>query len=247
MKKIMVCATFLMAVCTAHAQVKPVKSKAPVKGTKTPVPVFKNTIDSFSYAAGMSVAGSMQQAGVNNLNTQLMAKGMSDVFAKTKTPFTAEQSSVILQNTLQAIAKKRSDGLKAEGQLFLDANKKRSGIVALPNGLQYEVIKAGDPNGPKPKAIDTVVVNYIGTLTNGFEFDNSFTRGQAATFPLNGVIRGWTEILQLMPKGSHWKVYIPGDLAYGENPPHGAQIPPNAVLVFEITLEDIKPSNMPIR
>ena len=247
MNKILVCAMFLMAICTANAQLKPVKTKARVKATKSPMPVFKNTIDSFSYAAGMSVAGSMQQAGVNNLNTQLVAKGMSDVFANTKTAFTGEQSSAILQNTLQAVAKKKADGLKAEGQLFLDANKRRSGVIALPNGLQYEVIKAGDLNGPKPKAIDTVVVNYIGTLTNGYEFDNSFKRGQAATFPLNGVIRGWTEILQLMPKGSHWKVYIPGDLAYGEHPPQGAQIPANAVLVFEITLEDIKPSNMPIR
>ncbi len=110
----------------------------------------------------------------------------------------------------------------------------------MPNGLQYEVIKTGNPAGMKPQAVDTVVVNYIGTLTNGTEFDNSVKRGQAATFPLNGVIRGWTEILQLMPKGSHWKVYIPSELGYGENPPQGAPIPPNAVLIFEITLEDIK-------
>ena len=120
-------------------------------------------------------------------------------------------------------------------------NKTKAGVVALPNGLQYEIQKEGEPNGAKPKAIDTVVVNYIGTLTNGTEFDNSFKRGQPASFPLNGVIRGWTEILQLMPKGAKWKVYIPSELAYGENPP-SQQIPANAVLVFEISLEDIKPA-----
>ncbi len=108
--------------------------------------------------------------------------------------------------------------------------------------MQYEVIKAGNPSNAKPKAIDTVVVNYIGKLMDGTEFDNSVKRGQAATFPLNGVIKGWTEILQLMPIGSHWKVYIPGDLAYGEYPPQGTPIKPNDVLIFDITLEDIKPA-----
>ncbi|MEJ7611310.1 MAG: FKBP-type peptidyl-prolyl cis-trans isomerase [Ferruginibacter sp.] len=245
MKKIMLCAVALTSICTANAQVKAIKSKAPAKKVTVPKMAFKNKIDSFSYAAGLSVANSMQQAGVTNLNTQLVAKGMSDVFNKATTGFTQEQASSILQTVIQEFAKKKADGLKAEGQAFLELNKKRSGIIALPNGLQYEVIKAGAPNGAKPKAIDTVVVNYVGKLTNGFEFDNSLKRGQAATFPLNGVIRGWTEILQLMSKGAHWKVYIPSELAYGEHPPQGAQIPDNAVLVFEIILEDIKPSNLP--
>jgi FKBP-type peptidyl-prolyl cis-trans isomerase len=100
-------------------------------------------------------------------------------------------------------------------------------------------MKAGAPNGIKPKDVDTVVVNYIGTLIDGTEFDNSIKRGAPATFPLRGVIRGWTETLQYMTKGDHWKVYIPEDLAYGANPPTQA-IPPYSVLIFEITLEDIK-------
>jgi FKBP-type peptidyl-prolyl cis-trans isomerase FklB len=112
-------------------------------------------------------------------------------------------------------------------------------VITLPNGLQYEILKAGDATARKPLATDTVVVNYKGTLVDGTEFDNSFTRGEPATFPVNGVIRGWTEILQLMPKGSHWKVFIPSELGYGDRGAGGA-IPPGAALVFEIVLEDIK-------
>lgn len=237
MKKIFLSTMALAAVACVHAQTKPAKAAtAKVAADKAP-------LDSFSYAAGMSIAESMMQAGVTNLNTQTVAKAMNDVFSKSKTRLTTDQANMTLQEKLMAFQKKKSDGQKAAGNLFLEANSKRSGVTRLPNGLQYEIIKAGDPNGPKPKAIDTVVVNYKGTLTDGKEFDNSFKRGQPATFPLNGVIKGWTEILQLMPKGSYWKVYIPGDLAYGENPPPGAPIPPNAVLIFEIQLEDIKPAN----
>lgn len=241
MKKIMVCAMAASAVCSANAQVKQTTVKTTVK-TNTPSLVLKNSIDSFSYAAGMSVAASMRHAGAEQLNTGLFVKAMNDVYGKSKTVLTEEQANMTLQQKLQEFAKTKSDAQKAEGTVFLAANAKKSGITSLPNGLQYQVISAGEPNGAKPLAVDTVVVDYIGTLTNGTEFDNSVKRGQPATFPLNGVIRGWTEILQLMPKGAHWKVYIPSDLAYGENPPQGAPIPPNAVLVFEITLKDIKPA-----
>ena len=240
MKKIMVCAIAASAVWSANAQVK-TKTKTVVK-TISPAPVFKNATDSFSYAAGMSVAGSMRHAGAEQLNTQLFMKAMNDVYANSKTALTEEQANMTLQQKLQEFSKKKSDAQKAVGIAFLAKNGKRTGVTSLPDGLQYEVIAAGEPNGAKPLAVDTVVVDYIGQLIDGTEFDNSVKRGQPATFPLNGVIRGWTEILQLMPKGAHWKVYIPGDLAYGENPPQGAPIPPNAVLVFEITLKDIKPA-----
>ncbi len=233
MKRIMMVMA-VMASAAVHAQTKATVKPAAV--------ILKNSSDSFSYAAGLSIAESMRQSGVTKFNTQLMAKAMNDVYAGGKCLLTKDEANMTLQQKLQEYSKKKNEELKAPGIAFLAANKKRPGVTALPNGLQYEVIKAGDPNGPKPMAIDTVVVNYIGTLTDGTEFDNSVKRGQAATFPLNGVIRGWTEILQLMPKGSHWKVYIPGDLAYGENPPPGSKITPNAVLVFEITLEDIKPA-----
>ena len=220
------------------AQVKkPVAAKpAPAKPT---VPVFKNSIDSFSYAAGLSVAESMKSAGVNKINAQLCAQAMNDAFANGKVLLTKDEANMTLQSKLKEFADKKAEGQKEAGVTFLEANRRRSGVKELEGGIQYEVLKAGDPNGAKPKEADTVVVNYIGTLTDGTEFDNSFKRGAPATFPLRGVIRGWTETLQHMTKGDHWKVYIPENLAYGANPPTQA-IPPYSVLVFEITLEDIK-------
>ena len=222
------------------------KKAVPVKKTTTAAQKssagFKNAVDSFSYAAGMNIAASLMQAGATKINSTLFAKALNDVYSKSKTDLTIEQAGMTLQQKLQEFTKKKTDAQKQESQIFLDKNRKRSGVIALANGLQYEVIKAGDPNGAKPKVIDTAVVNYIGTIANGTEFDNSFKRGKAASFALNGVIKGWTEILQLMTKGAHWKVYIPGDLAYGEYPPQGSPITPNAMLIFEITLEDIKPA-----
>lgn len=238
MKKLILCGISIVAICNVNGQ----KKTAPVQKIGiAAAPVFKNSLDSFSYALGINVGESLKQAGVKNINSQLVAKAMSDVFANSKTALPKEQCNGIVQQKIQEIKQQSAGASKAAGQAFLAKNKTKAGVIALPNGLQYEIQKEGEPNGAKPKAIDTVVVNYIGTLTNGTEFDNSFKRGQPASFPLNGVIRGWTEILQLMPKGAKWKVYIPSELAYGENPP-SQQIPPNAVLVFEISLEDIKPA-----
>lgn len=238
MKKIMIAAAVLAA-GSIQAQVK---KPASMTTAKPAAGIFKNSVDSFSYAAGLSVAESMKGAGVEKLNSQLVARAMNDVFTNTTPLLTKAQADMTLQEKLQEYAKKKSDADKAPALAFLANNKKRAGVIALPNGLQYEIIKAGDANGLKPLAVDTVVVDYVGTLIDGTEFDNSVKRGEPATFPLNRVIRGWTEILQLMPKGSEWKVYIPGDLAYGENPPPGSPIKPNAVLVFDITLHDIKPA-----
>ncbi len=242
MKKLILGALAAFVLVNVNAQKKALPAKKTATVAVKSTTGFKNAVDSFSYAAGMNIAASLMQAGATKINTVLFAKALNDVYSKSKTTLTIEQAGMTLQQKLQEFTKKKTDVQKQESQKFLDANKKRSGVTALANGLQYEVIKAGDPNGLKPKVIDTVVVNYVGTLVNGTEFDNSFKRGQAASFPLNGVIKGWTEILQLMPKGSHWKVYIPGDLAYGEYPPQGSPITPNATLIFEITLEDIKPA-----
>ncbi len=239
----MLSAVAALVLVNVNAQKKAVPVKKSTTVSVKSSAGFKNAIDSFSYAAGMNIAASLQQAGATKINSTLFAKALNDVYSKGKTDLTQEQAGMTLQQKLQEFTKKKTDAQKQEGQVFLNANKKRSGVIALPNGLQYEILKAGDPNGLKPKAIDTVVVNYKGTLTNGTEFDNSFKRGQAASFPLNGVIKGWTEILQLMTKGAHWKIYIPGDLAYGEYPPQGSPISPNALLIFEITLEDIKPAS----
>jgi len=126
---------------------------------------------------------------------------------------------------------------KKEGEDFLAANKSKEGVVTLPSGLQYKVLKEG--TGPKPSPADSVVCNYRGTLINGTEFDSSYKRGQPATFPVNGVIKGWTEALQLMPVGSKWQLFIPPDLAYGQRGA-GADIGPNATLIFEVELLSIQ-------
>lgn len=137
----------------------------------------------------------------------------------------------------EAKAKVAGQENQKEGEAFLAANKSKPGVVTLPDGLQYKVEKQGD--GPKPTAADTVECNYRGTLINGKEFDSSYKRGQSATFPVGGVIKGWTEILQMMPVGSKYQVFIPSELAYG---PRGASadIGPNATLIFEIELLSIK-------
>jgi len=131
---------------------------------------------------------------------------------------------------------KKISAVKEEGNKFLEQNKKRPGVITLPDGLQYEIITKG--TGPIPTAKDTVSANYIGTLINGTEFDNSYKRGEPLTIPVSGVIRGWTEALELMPVGSKWKLFIPSDLGYGDRGAGGA-IPGGAALIFEIELLNI--------
>ena len=142
-----------------------------------------------------------------------------------------------MQAKMQEKNKEAADVNKKTGEAFLAANKGKEGVIALPSGLQYKIEKAG--TGPKPTATDSVVCNYRGTLIDGKEFDSSYKRGQPATFPVTGVIKGWTEALQLMPVGSKWQLFIPSDLAYGERGA-GADIGPGATLIFEVELMSIE-------
>jgi FKBP-type peptidyl-prolyl cis-trans isomerase len=143
-----------------------------------------------------------------------------------------------MQEKMQAKAAAEGDANKKEGDAFLAANKTKEGVVTLPSGLQYKILKPG--SGPKPTASDSVVCNYKGTLINGTEFDSSYKRGEPATFPVTGVIKGWTEALQLMPVGSKWQLFIPSDLAYGPRGTPGGPIGPNATLTFEVELMSIE-------
>ena len=241
MKKISICILACSLFCSSvFSQVK----KAPQKSDKSsnaPAFLMKNSLDSFSYAAGINIANNMKQQGISEINIPAMMQGFNDVLKNNPTLLTPEQASMTLQQQLQAFAQKKSAVQKEKGESFCMTNKTRKEVATLANGLQYEILKAGDPNGIKPTAQDTVVVDYVGTLIDGTEFDNSVKRGEPATFPVGGVIKGWTQILQLMTKGAHWKVVIPSELAYGDRGA-GAQIPPGSVLVFEITLIDIKPA-----
>lgn len=206
-----------------------------------------NKIDSFSYAIGINIAENMKSQGIDKIDVASLSRAFSDVFSNNPKLMTADQAMAIIQKSMQQLqAKKQVEMTKkaaeegAKGKRFLDENKTRKGVTSLPNGLQYEVLESGNAGGPKPTPSDTVVVDYVGTFIDGTEFDNSIKRGQPAEFQLGGVIKGWTEILQLMTPGDKWKVYIPSELGYG--PQGGGPIPGNATLVFEIKLLNIKPA-----
>ena len=197
-----------------------------------------------SYAIGMSMGLSVKRQGID-VDPALVARGVRDQLSGGKALMTEDQIRATLQQLQgelikqqQAKAQAAQEANRKEGDAFLAANKAKAGVTTLPSGLQYKVLTEG--SGPKPTASDTVTVNYRGTLVNGKEFDSSYKRGQPTTFPLGGVIKGWTEALQLMPVGSKWQVVIPPDLAYGNHPPPGSDIGPDATLIFEVELLKIE-------
>ena len=175
-----------------------------------------------------------------DVDPELLSRGIKDVFSGNKPLMTDEEFRDTMTNMKKEMMAKQETRMKEagernkiEGEAFLAENSKKEGVVTLPSGLQYEVIQTG--SGDSPKATDQVTVNYKGTLIDGTEFDSSYRRGEPAKFKVNGVIRGWTEALQLMKPGSMWKLYIPSALAYGERGA-GRQIGPNAALIFEVEL-----------
>ena len=234
----------VIASVAVNAQVKSKTVKAkPKVGTATPVSaILKNSTDSFSYALGMNVANNLKSQGIEKISNAAMQKAIDDVFNKRKGLLDEQQANMCIQQALQVNMSKKNEDEKKKGAAFLAANKKRPGVVELPSGLQYEVLTKGDLNSPTPKIQDTVVAHYKGTLLDGSPFDNSYDRGEPLTIPVGGVIRGWTEVLQLMHVGDKWKVVIPSDLAYGERGA-GANIPGGATLIFEMELLSIKPGS----
>lgn len=204
---------------------------------------LKTEKDSLSYSLGAQIGESLK-LGVDDIDLSVLAKGLRDAATGQEKLCSDEdirknvmKFQKVMRTKFQEDQKRRGEASKAEGEKFLEENKKKEGVVTLPDGLQYKVITPG--SGPHPKATDQVVVNYRGTLIDGTEFDSSHDRGQPATFRVNQVIKGWTEALQLMSPGAKWEVYIPSDLAYGA---HGAgqKIPPNSTLIFEVELLEIK-------
>lgn len=238
MKKILVAALVLFSLSVQAQKKKPVVKRSPAaataKKTAAAASPLKNLTDSASYALGLSVANFYKQQGFKNLNTALIAKAINDVQAGARTLFTEEQANETIMFFINPELRTTMDA----GKKFLAANRSRPGVKETASGLQYEVLKQG--TGVQPKATDSVEVNYVGTLLNGTEFDNSYKRGQSISFPLSGVIKGWTEGLQLMPAGSKYKFYIPYNLGYGLN--GAGQIPPGATLVFEVELLNVKPA-----
>lgn len=223
----------LLAGVSAVAQKTPV-AKKPVPKTTT-VSALKTMNDSVSYAAGLSVANFYKQQGIAKLNSALVAKAINDVGLNKKSLLSDADANDVMMRCINQVQQEKTGPTVREGEQFLAQNKTKPGVKTTPSGLQYEVLTQG--SGPMPTASDTVVCNYRGTLLNGTEFDNSYKRGEPITFPLSGVIQGWTEALQLMPVGSKYKLYVPQQLGYGLNG-NGA-IPGGSTLVFEVELLSI--------
>jgi FKBP-type peptidyl-prolyl cis-trans isomerase FklB len=206
-------------------------------------PDLKTQKDKVSYSIGLDIGEKFKKQSID-IDPDFLARGIKDGLSDAKPLMTEEEIKTVmtafeqeLQSKALAHMKEISDKNMKEGSAFLAENKKKEGVVTLPSGLQYKVIKAG--TGKKPSATDSVTTQYRGTLVDGTEFDSSYKRGQPATFPVTGVIPGWTEALQLMPVGSKWELYIPSNLAYGSRGA-GQTIGPNAALIFEIELLSIQ-------
>ncbi len=225
---------------------KPATAGTAKAGTKTAsaAPVLSTKKDKVSYAIGADLGKKLKASSID-VDPALLTRALKDTLTEGKPAMSDDEIratlmdlSKDLQQKQAAAAKETGEKNRKAGEDFLTANKNKEGVVTLPSGLQYKILQAG--SGPKPTAADTVVCNYKGTLIDGKEFDSSYKRGQPATFPVGGVIKGWTEALQLMPVGSKWQLFIPPDLAYGDKQA-GPDITPGSTLVFEVELISIQP------
>jgi FKBP-type peptidyl-prolyl cis-trans isomerase len=228
----------------AKSQTAPAAKTGQTTAAKRPVAplALKTDKDKLSYAVGMNIGRSIHSQSME-IDPAILLRGLKDEMAGKTVMTDMEAHNTLMQ--AQQEAKKKADETrqasmepnKKAGDAFLAANKTKEGVVTLPSGLQYKILKEG--TGPKPTPADSVVCNYRGTLIDGKEFDSSYKRGQPATFPVGQVIKGWTEALQLMPVGSKWELFVPPDLAYGDRGA-GPDIGPGATLIFEVELISIK-------
>ena len=225
-------------------------SASPAAVASSPGSTYTTDKDKVSYSLGVDIGRTLQRLQLD-LNEEALSKGIADVLGSKPMAMTDQElqqtlqafQQKMMQKQQEAMAKKQgemkviADKNKADGKKFLDDNAKKSGVRSTPSGLQYKVIKEG--KGDKPKDSDVVETNYRGTTIDGKEFDSSAKHGSSSSFPVNGVIKGWTEALKLMPVGSKWELYISSDLAYGDEG-YGEDIPPGSTLVFEVELLNIK-------
>ena len=201
-------------------------------------------MDKLSYALGLSIGRQLSQMGVAELNADDFAQAVKDMIDGKESQISTNEAQQLLgeyfrqqEEKQRAEAAEKYKGAKSEGEKYLTENAKKDGVITLPSGLQYQVLQEG--NGKSPKATDKVVCHYEGMLVDGTMFDSSIQRGEPATFPLNGVIAGWTEGLQLMKEGAKYRFFIPYQLGYGERGA-GASIPPFATLIFDVELIEVK-------
>ncbi len=193
-------------------------------------------MDKISYALGLSIGNNFKASGVKDIDIDIFSKAILDVLKNQKPSMSYDEAKQIINDFFTKLQEEKLEINKKAGEEFLKINKEKPGVVTLPSGLQYMVLKKGE--GKIPAATDTVKVHYEGTLIDGSVFDSSVQRGQPATFGVTQVIQGWVEALQLMPVGSKWKLFIPSNLAYGESGA-GKSIEPNSALIFDVELLDI--------
>ena len=232
----------LMAAISAHIQAQS-SNKDALKDTKNAASNDNATLklttqlDSVSYCLGVYLGGNLKQQGFGEVNTTIFAAGLKDYENNANLILDDKQANELLGRYVMNQRKLKANKNLDEGKLFLEKNKSAEGVIVLPSGLQYQVIKTG--TGSKPALDDKVTVHYHGTLLNGKVFDSSVERGKPIQLKVSQVIDGWKEALQLMTVGSKWKLFIPANLAYGENPQPGGPIEPNSVLIFEVELISI--------
>jgi FKBP-type peptidyl-prolyl cis-trans isomerase FklB len=202
----------------------------------TPAATLKTTQDTLSYAIGLSVANFYKQQEITDINTALVLKAINDVNKKNPLLINEQQANACISGYMAKAKAAKASGNKKIGEDFLAANKQKPGVVTTPSGLQYIVLKEG--TGPKPALTDKVKCHYHGTLIDGKVFDSSVDRGQPIDLNVNGVIPGWTEALQMMSVGSKWRLFVPSNLAYGDQQ-MGPLIAPGSTLIFEVELLDI--------
>ncbi len=238
MKKLILLGSILSVSAIAQAQpgTKPKPVTKPVSKPIVQQPALKTLNDSASYAIGVSVASFYKQQGITKLNTSLVSKAINDILMGKQPLLNEEAVNMCVNKLMNEVQESKSKPTIEAGKAFLEKNKTRPGVKTTASGLQYEVITEGA--GIKPTTVDTFVAHYRGTLIDGTEFDASYNRGQPLVYPVTGVIRGWTEGLQLMAVGSKYKFYIPYNLAYGTND-NGA-IPGGSMLIFELDLLDVR-------
>jgi FKBP-type peptidyl-prolyl cis-trans isomerase FklB len=218
------------------AQKKSKKNKGKEQTVVPAAPLLQTKIDTVSYGLGQDIGNTLKTQGLDSLNLNVLKHAIEDALKDT-TLLAKETANMSISNYLQQIKAEKMQKNKEAGEKFLAENKTKPGVVALPSGLQYLILKEGD--GPKPTAADKVKTHYHGTLIDGTVFDSSVERGQPISFPVGGVIKGWTEALQLMPVGSKWRLFIPAELAYGERQA-GPKIGPNSALIFDVELLGIE-------
>lgn len=199
---------------------------------------IKTGAEKASYGIGINIGENFKKDGLDSLNSEIIAQGINDALKGEDYKIPKDTALMAIQTYVEGMRMKSADKNLEEGKKFLEENKKKEGVVTLPSGLQYKIITPG--TGPKPGLEDVVTTHYHGTTIDGKVFDSSVERGEPATFPVNGVIPGWTEALQLMPEGSKWRLFIPSELAYGERGA-GKDIGPNSTLIFEVELLKIEP------